>query len=219
VSGDDAVIPPFSTALETSLTLFRMMLGDFDRNWFLLESPRLQAVATLLFLLYMFIVFIILFNILIAVVCDKFDCAYSNAKTLFLRSRLMLMASLELQGLTRNRKAQFHLADLSTPTGSPTVGSGNTGQQHHQNFFFATCCATIGCLSSSTAAQLRLHAHWTFADWLHFGLFDSFWHRQMRVYLAISSSEDDDAESTESDEWGGRVRLIRKQVCGALCYI
>jgi len=110
-SGDDNTGPtPFASVGESLLTLFRMVLGNFDRNWFLLGSPALSAMALVLFVLYMFIVFIVLLNILIAVVIDKYDFAYYHSKSLFLRSRLTLMASLELQGLTRSITAQGRLA-------------------------------------------------------------------------------------------------------------
>lgn len=45
----------------------------------------------------------ILFNVLIAVVCDNYSIALSEAHAIFLRSRLQVVANLDMQGLTKLR--------------------------------------------------------------------------------------------------------------------
>ena len=94
---------PFARVDESFLSLFQMILGQFDRDWFEVpHSVGLSTYAVALFVAYMGVVFVVMFNVLIAVVCDNYDYAMSNALELFLRSRLALLAGLELQGYTRS---------------------------------------------------------------------------------------------------------------------
>lgn len=87
----------FATVAETLISVYRLMIGDFEREWF--QTPFLVA----LFLAYTFIVMILLLNILIAVVSDSYDFAIVRSNVLFRRARLDLAAELEaLSGLLRS---------------------------------------------------------------------------------------------------------------------
>ena len=91
----DAGALPFDSPTETFLTMYRMMLGDFDRDWF--DTPT----ATIFFLSYTFLVMVMMLNILIAVVSDSYDYAVIRAQRLFLMARLALVAELDTMGLTK----------------------------------------------------------------------------------------------------------------------
>ena len=93
-SSDEDDAPPFGTELETLLTLFRMMLGDFERSWFSANSDEISSVAVCAFVLYEFLITVLLLNMLIAVVSDSYDYAQIRAAKLFLRTRVELAAEL-----------------------------------------------------------------------------------------------------------------------------
>lgn len=93
ISSNDGDESPFSTVGESLLSVYRMMLGDFERDWFRISNNQSAAnYMVLMFAMYMFIVTIILLNILIAVVSDSYDYAMIQAKTLYLRARLVSAA-------------------------------------------------------------------------------------------------------------------------------
>ena len=84
---EDDESPPFGTISETFLTVFRMMLGDFERGWFTAESEssRVAPFLITLFVLYMFTVMILLLNMLIAIVSGTLvGQFYSNQYLLIL---------------------------------------------------------------------------------------------------------------------------------------
>ena len=72
VEGEDDVDVAFVSVSETLISVYRLMIGDFEREWF--QTPFLVG----LFLAYTFIVMILLLNILIAVVSDSYDYAHSR---------------------------------------------------------------------------------------------------------------------------------------------
>ena len=78
-SDDDAEDPsaddgpaPFGTVSETLLTLFLMMLGDFDRLWFLTGSKKIDHTVVTVFVTFQFLCNIVLLNVLIAIVSDTY---------------------------------------------------------------------------------------------------------------------------------------------------
>jgi hypothetical protein len=60
--------------------VYRMMIGDFEREWF--PTPFTLG----LFLAYMFVVMILMLNVLIAVVSDSYDFAVIRSQVLFRRA-------------------------------------------------------------------------------------------------------------------------------------
>ncbi|KOO35613.1 hypothetical protein Ctob_015124 [Chrysochromulina tobinii] len=74
VVGEDDVDVAFVSVSETLISVYRLMIGDFEREWF--QTPFLVG----LFLAYTFIVMIMLLNILIAVVSDSYDYAHSRLR-------------------------------------------------------------------------------------------------------------------------------------------
>jgi hypothetical protein len=88
------------------MTMFRMgLLGDFKREWFLSSSTGIAP--DLLFMLVMLVICILLLNVLIAVVSDKYDFAQTRSRELLLEARLEEVAEFDAMGITR--------IDLETP--------------------------------------------------------------------------------------------------------
>ena len=91
----------FGSPGEAFISVFRMMIGDFEREWFF------EPFTLVLFLTYMFVVMILMLNVLIAVVSDSYDFAVIKSVTLFRRARLDLAAEfeamLDLCGADRER--------------------------------------------------------------------------------------------------------------------
>jgi len=79
----------FSTPVETLTSAYRLMLGDFERDWF--DQP----LTLLMFFAYTFIANIMMLNMLIAVVSDSYECAIIKSKLLFRRARLELVAEFD----------------------------------------------------------------------------------------------------------------------------
>jgi hypothetical protein len=74
-------------------------------------------------------VFIIMLNVLIAAVCDSYSVALSEAHEIFLRSRMHIVANLDMQGLTRRRNVPSLNTDSSAVMmrmGDEKGGSNNT---------------------------------------------------------------------------------------------
>ena len=98
--GDDGEGDPFSTFGETLLTMYRMMLGDFERDWFSSkESDTVALVAVMLFIIFTFMVMVLLLNMLIAIISDSYDYAMIRAEQLFLQARIDLAAELVAVGV------------------------------------------------------------------------------------------------------------------------
>jgi hypothetical protein len=97
----DAVV--FTDKWESVLTSVLMSMGVFDRNWFQANEGDGTTTNLLVFYFFafLFVVFIIMLNVLIAVVSDSYDFATTQAKTLFLVSRFELVAELDALGLTK----------------------------------------------------------------------------------------------------------------------
>ena len=99
---------PFWTMEETLVTVYRMMIGDFERDWFG------STFTLLLFLGYTFIVMILMLNILIAVVSDSYDYAVIKSRQLFCRTRLELAAELDVM-LPNARHGRYSPLNDGTP--------------------------------------------------------------------------------------------------------
>ena len=90
---------PFSTFGETLLTMYRMMLGDFERDWFSSKSETVAVVTVMLFIIFTFMVMVLLLNMLIAIISDSYDYAMIRAEQLFLQARIDLAAELVAVGV------------------------------------------------------------------------------------------------------------------------
>jgi hypothetical protein len=64
---------PFHSPAYAMLSIFMMMFGQFERDWFQAETKSLTAFSITLFLIYMFFVVIVMLNVLIAIVSDSYD--------------------------------------------------------------------------------------------------------------------------------------------------
>jgi len=82
----------FDNPPEALLTVFRMMLGDFDRAWFDGGSQAATSFSLVLLVGYLFIIMILMLNVLIAVVSDEYDRANTRAHHVFQRARLETVA-------------------------------------------------------------------------------------------------------------------------------
>jgi len=100
---DDIPATVFTDKWESILTSVLMSMGVFDRAWFNAEEDH-GAFTNLLvfyFFAFLFVVFIIMLNVLIAVVSDSYAFATTQAEMLFLVSRFELVAELDALGLTK----------------------------------------------------------------------------------------------------------------------
>ena len=70
-AADDDEASPFTSFGETLLTMYRMMLGDFERDWFTSESKEVAGVTVALFVIFTFLVMVLLLNMLIAIISDS----------------------------------------------------------------------------------------------------------------------------------------------------
>ena len=86
----------FSSAGETMLTVFRMMLGDFERDWFRGEDNEVSRLGAVLLVIFMIIVNVLLLNILIAVVSDSYDYSMIRAQKSYRIAQLDLAAELNV---------------------------------------------------------------------------------------------------------------------------
>ena len=110
---DDYEPAPFETVRETLLSVFRMMLGDFQRGWFSTDNDQIDDASVLVFVTFVFVCNIVLLNVLIAVVSDSYDYAQTRAANLFLRARIELAAELVAVGAAK------HTAGETTYKGQP----------------------------------------------------------------------------------------------------
>ena len=72
---------PFQSILETLLTQYRMMLGDFDRDWFGSDTQSVETTGVLFFVLFTFMVMVLLLNMLIAIVSDSCESCSHGPKS------------------------------------------------------------------------------------------------------------------------------------------
>lgn len=94
----------FSNGIYRSiLTAFRMMLGDFEREWFDTESLILSFYTEILSMIHSFFVLVIIFNVLIAVVSDSYDYSMTRSRTLYLKARLELTGEFDALHLTTQK--------------------------------------------------------------------------------------------------------------------
>jgi hypothetical protein len=91
---------PFHSATYSMLSVYMMVMGQFERDWYQNTSVGLTAYSITLFMFFMFFVVIVMLNVLIAVVSDSYDYAMTRATQLFLRTRLVLVAELDALNLT-----------------------------------------------------------------------------------------------------------------------
>jgi hypothetical protein len=92
---------PFHSPFFSFLSVYQMIMGQFEVEWYQAESPGLTACSVLLFLVFMFFVVVVMLNVLIAIVSDSYDYALTRSEKLFLRARLVLVAELDALGLTK----------------------------------------------------------------------------------------------------------------------
>jgi hypothetical protein len=95
---------PFQTFSQGLLSLFNMIMGNYDSDWFETDTKWLSVVSVILFVLFMFFVVIVMLNVLIAVVSDSYAGAKMKARILFYKSRLELVAELDALGYTKKEQ-------------------------------------------------------------------------------------------------------------------
>ena len=97
VPEDDDEIEPFGNVPESLLTVFGMLIGNFERSWFYARpDDASDKVAIVLFVLFFVVVHISLLNVLIAVVSDSYDHAMSRSQKLYHGARLSLFVKMSL---------------------------------------------------------------------------------------------------------------------------
>ena len=110
VYDDDA--EPFHSGFESVISVGLMSTGVFERSWFLDNDDATRShVLEFYFVVFLFVVFIIMLNVLIAVVSDSYDFASTQAQSLFLVTRLGLVAELDALGLTQSGLVPPHLEE------------------------------------------------------------------------------------------------------------
>lgn len=86
----------FSQYGDVWFSVFAMTMGGFDKGWF----PASTLWSRALFVAYMLFVFIIMLNVLIAVISDSYGSAQGKAQILFVRTQLQYCAMLDAMHLT-----------------------------------------------------------------------------------------------------------------------
>jgi len=74
---------PFSSLGDSFLTTYTMMLGGYNRWWFDSSSVAVTNFSISAFAIFMFVVYIVLLNMLIAIVGDSYAFAMTKAPLLF----------------------------------------------------------------------------------------------------------------------------------------
>lgn len=94
---------PFSSPMESFMTMFRMgLLADFEREWFDGSGASATGDAPdILFYAVMLVICILLLNVLIAVVSDKYDFAQTRSRELLVQARLEEVALFDAMGVTQ----------------------------------------------------------------------------------------------------------------------
>jgi hypothetical protein len=208
---DDSSLDPFGTISESFITLFRMMLGDFDREWFMQRTSHVDTYTTLLFVVYMIIVFIVMLNVLIAVVCDNYDYAMSKSRELFLRTRLTLVAGLELQGYTVKRPK---VRGNNAVSDSTEISSRQSFGAHRASRSSMAVHVVNGRESgaSNKEEKIPLSVRLTGlsgSDRLDRALKLTLWHRAMRKLLQLRYMFE---EVGGQEDWNGRVKHLEREV-------
>jgi len=85
----------FHSPAYAMMSVYMMVFGQFERDWFQAKTKALTAFSVAMFLLYSFFVVIVMLNVLIAIVSDSYDYALTRARPIFLRARLVLVAELD----------------------------------------------------------------------------------------------------------------------------
>jgi hypothetical protein len=78
---------PFSSFGDSFLTTYTMMLGGFNRWWFESSSVKVTNFSISAFVIFMFVVYIVLLNMLIAIVGDSYAFAMTKAPLLFAQTK------------------------------------------------------------------------------------------------------------------------------------
>jgi len=90
----------FASTSEAFVTIFRMAIGDFDRDWFRDDSAKAASLATALFVAFELLANVLMLNVLIAVVSDSFEDAQTRGRQIFLQTQLEQVALFDSLGLT-----------------------------------------------------------------------------------------------------------------------
>lgn len=126
----------------------------------------------------MIFVFIIMMNVLIAVVCDNYSFALSKAHEIFLRSRLQTVANLDMQGFTKLRNMK-----KPSPGEEALIGTQFKIIKHQDSNVRVLSSSSSSIMDGAMSSQSYgndVQLGETFFDWLDHFLKDGIWHRYMR---------------------------------------
>jgi hypothetical protein len=164
-------------------------------------------------------VFLILLNVLIAIVCDNYDFALIKARELFLLSRLNLVAGLELQGFTRLRPAPSRVPSAAIRHGRhSTVFSqerrNSAARRDAQGSAGTQSRDSISTRLNGGLADFSMAPSSSIGNYVSYKLYGTPWHRLMRRLLAIHRTTAllGDDRDDEKGEWQGRVRHLEQQI-------
>eukprot|EP00968_Pinguiococcus_pyrenoidosus_P012854 scaffold1149_cov236-Pinguiococcus_pyrenoidosus.AAC.13 len=203
--GDDEAEEPFSSVQETMLTSYRMLLGDFEREWFAVpDDDASRRVAVLVFVLYLFVMNVLLLNVLIAVVSDSYDYSMTRSFGLYNRARLEL--AVELQAVfslaltdgddgNHNHKLRDALSVLLSNKVMAMLGSERVKGILERRPYTgrALVCVLGGCLFCVLSPVVLLDL----STWL---------------FLTLTSYNPSLADVDDDDEWQGRAVDMENRV-------
>lgn len=104
----DAYIEVWQTPTEALLTVLRLMLGDFDREWFEGGNEHISRYSIVLYALFTFAGTIVMLNVLIAVVSENYNAAKQTAVINYFVSMLEFVAALDTMGVTDHSSQHFY---------------------------------------------------------------------------------------------------------------
>lgn len=151
--GNDDGEAPFMTFSEALMSCFRMLVGDFDRDWFRDPSnPFREDLATLGFVAFVFFGTVILFNVLVAVISDTYEDVRLKSTNLYHLVRFLLAVELKLVA-----KAMF---GCCSPARQDSCGAERAAAHDDEGavalFFRRTFLARLGGGSKPCTAALAL---------------------------------------------------------------
>jgi hypothetical protein len=206
---------PFCFYWSSFLLTFSMLLGEVDEEYFY-DS----MVATVLFVIFMFLVVILLANVLIAIVTDSYKVIQDQrAAIVFWTNRLDFVAEMDAiaNGPWKQRIRQFFgHKDETESTGHVDVSFGREFWKRLMDLFEDDVEDSIVSVEFWAYTLLRVAAAVVIIpSWFALGIFSAgwLWPPQLREMIFTSTVSKHSSESEREDELRKtQVRMLQREV-------